>query len=327
MRIWRFHEPGSLDNLQLDEMPVPEPGAGEVLLKVERAALNPADAFLIEGKYPRPGKPPLAVGRDGCGVIEKALDGGRYNKGDRVILLRSDVGVTRNGTLADYVTVPEASLAPLPEGWSPEEGAAAPLVFLTAYQALLDVGGLLPGHTALITGASGGVGTAAVMLGRAYGALVVALSRSEENRQRLLELGADVAVDASAPDMEEQVKKALGGGRVDVVVENVAGPFLQKSIDLLREKGRIAVVGLLAGLTSEIVIGKLLFKRARIEGVQVGSLTAAEAQEAWIQIVKRLNSINARPVVDRVFPMDKVPDAFQHLRSGVFGKVVVDVQT
>lgn len=327
MRAWKFDQFGSLDYLRLVDAPTPTPAPGEALVKLEFAALNPADYFLIQGKYPRPGKPPFSVGRDGCGVIEQPAVGGRFERGDRVVVLRSDIGVTRDGTLAEYVTVPEESLALCPEDWPPEEAAAAPLVHLTAWRALVIQGELDATKTALITGASGGVGTAAVQQAKALGARVVALSRSAEKRQALERLGADVTVDSSADGLEERVKAGMGGGRVDIVIDNLAGPYLQKSINLLAERGRVMIVGLLAGLTSEFIVGTVIFKQARIEGVQVGAYRPEESQEAWARIVDVLNGADMRPVVDRVFPMDKVQDAFAHLQSGPLGKVLIDVRS
>lgn len=325
MRTWRFHEFGDLAHLRLEETEPPAPAPGECLVRLEYAALNPADAYLVRGLYPRPGKPPFAVGRDGCGTVEEPCDNGRFRRGDRVVILRSDLGVTRDGTLAEYVCAPEESLAPLPDGWSPAEGAAAPLVFLTAWQALVDAGEVRDTHTVLVTGASGGVGSAAVILAHGFGARVLALSRSPEKRARLEALGASCALDPAAPDFEEQAKRAMNGGRADIVVENLAGPYLQRSLNLLREGGRIAVVGLLAGLKSEIVVGTVIFKRARIEGVSVGAYSAAQSQAAWIEIVRRMQAGGARPLVDRIYAMEEVQEAFARLAEGPLGKVLVRV--
>lgn len=324
MKTWRFHKLGSFESLKFEEVECPSPEAGEVLVKIDYAALNPADRYLIEGKYPRPGTPPFAVGRDGIGTIEVPAEGGRFAKGDRVILLRSDVGVSREGTLSQFVCIPEESLAPQPEGWTAEESAGAALVHLTAWQALVDEGELEAGQNVLVTGASGGVGTAAVVLAKALGAKnVVALSRSEAKRQQLLELGADLAFDSDDPDLVKKVRDGLGGGRCDVTVENLTGPFLQKSMDLAAYKGRICVVGLLAGLKSEIVVGYLIHKRLRIKGIAAGGFTPAEAQERWTKIVTALDSAGRRPVVDRAFPFEQLLEAFDHLKSGPMGKVLV----
>lgn len=323
MKSWRFHEFGPIENLKLEEIPVPAPGPGEALVKLDYAALNPADRFLVQRMYPRPGKPPFAVGRDGCGAIETPAAGGRFKTGDRVIILRSEIGVSREGTLAQFVTVPEESLAPEPKGWTREESAAAALVYLTAWQALVDEGLMEPGKTVLVTGASGGVGTAAVTLAKSLGGRVVALSRSEEKRKKLLELGADFAFDSDDPKLVDNVTEALKGDRADIVVENLAGPFLQKSINLTGFKGRICVVGLLAGLKSDITIGTFIFKRIHIVGIAVGGYTPPESQAAWTKIVATLEKSGRRPLVDKVFPLGEVQEAFARLATGPMGKVVV----
>lgn len=326
MRSWQFHEFGGIDSLQLEDLPVPVPGPREVLLKLDHAALNPADRFMLEGKYPRPGPLPFAVGRDGCGTVVQADAGSPLQEGARVVILCSDLGVSRTGTLSEYVCVPEVSLAPLPKGWSAAEGAAGPLVFLTAYQALRTRGRIKPGETVLVTGASGGVGTAAVVLAKAFGAEVMALSRSAEKRALLQELGADSVIDSRMEDWDEEVRTALAGGRVDLVVENLGGPYLQKSLELLRFEGRIMLVGLLAGLRSEIVLGHLIHKCARIQGLSVSAYTPEASHVAWQDIVQALAEADQRPLVDTVFPMEAVPQAFRHLEQGPMGKVVIAVQ-
>ena len=194
---------------------------------------------------------------------------------------------------------------------------------LTAWQALVGVGDVQSGQTVLVTGASGGVGTASLLLAKAMGANVVALSRSAEKRTRLKALGADITLDAHIDGLEQRAKAALDGGRVDIVVENLGGPYLQASINLCRECGSIAQVGLLAGFSAEIMLGILLFKRVRIQGVQVGAYTVQESQDVWREIVSRMDAAGVRPLVDEVFPMDSVQEAFAHLRKGPLGKVLV----
>lgn len=327
MRIWRFHEFGPIENLQLEEVPTPRPGPGEALVELEFAALNPADKFLVNKMYPRPGKPPMAVGRDGSGRVVKPGNSGRFKQGDSVVVLRSDIGVRRDGTLAESVVVPEESLAPLPDGWTFEQGAAGPLVHLTAWRALVHQGLITQGQTVLVTGASGGVGSAAIQQAKAFGCRVFAMSRSEEKRKELLDLGADHALDSSDPDrMEAEAKQILGEDRVHLVVENLGGPFLQTSINLSGEHGRILVIGLLAGLKSEIALAPIIFKQTRIEGVQVGAWTPEEAQVAWDGIVEKLNASNQRPVIDEVFPFEQVHPAFARLEEGPLGKVLVRVK-
>lgn len=323
MKTWRFYEFGSIENLKMEEISIPEPAPKEALVKLDYASLNPADRYLIEGKYPRPGTPPFAVGRDGSGIIEKVGEGSRFKIGDRVLTLRSEIGVSREGTLAQYVTVPDESLALQPQGWTSQQCAASGVAQLTAWQALVEEGQVKQGDTVLVTGASGGVGTASVILAKALGARVVALSRSEEKRQKLLEMGADFAFDSSDPNIVKIVQKALDGGRADVVVENLAGPFLQKSIDMTGNHGRICVVGLLAGLTSELIIGKFIFKRIKIIGIAIGNWSSETVQYAWSDLVQKLNAANRRPQIDKIFPFEQVQEAFAHLKSGAMGKVLI----
>jgi len=302
---------------------MPEPGAGEALLKLSHAALNPADRYMVQGQYPRPAPRPFSVGRDGAGVVAQAAPGGRFKEGDAVIVLRSDLGVSRTGTLAEYVAVPEEALAPLPAGWSMAEGAAGPLVHLTAWMALKLRGGVEAGETVLITGASGGVGSAAIVQAKALGARVVALSGSPEKWPTLESLGADAVVDSRGDDMEERVKSSLEGGRVDLVVENLGGPFLQRCVNLAGVNGRICVIGLLAGLKAELTVGLLIFKCIRIEGMNVGAYTEAASQEAWRDIVGVLDGAGQRPLIDSVYGFDDVQAAFGQLATGPVGKVVI----
>ena len=156
-----------VEKLRLGEVPDPEPGPGQVLLKLKFAALNPADAFLSQGMYPAKPALPHILGRDGVGDVVKAGPGVTgFNPGSTVGILRCDAGVSMWGTLADMVVVPAASLAPIPSGWSLEQATAAPLVFLTSWQALTQWSDppapAAKGSVLLVTGASGGVGTASV---------------------------------------------------------------------------------------------------------------------------------------------------------------------
>ncbi len=325
MRAWRFHEFGPIENLVLESVDIPEPGPGEALVRVGYAALNPADRYMVMGKYPRPAPRPFSVGRDCSGVIAKAAEGGRFKEGDAVTLLRSEVGVSRTGTLADYVAIPEESLAPIPAGWTMQEAAAAPLVHLTAWRGLVDLGNIQPGQTVLITGASGGVGSAAVVQAKALGAKVVAQSRSEEKRQALLQLGADAVVGADLNDFASEVKAVLDGGRVDLVIENLGGPWLQQCINVCGVGGKIMVIGLLTGMTSEVTLGLLIFKQITIRGMNVGEPSAEESQRSWEKIVATLDKTGARPMVDSVYPMTEVQAAFARLQEGPMGKVLIDI--
>ena len=311
-----------VENLRLGEVPDPKPGPGEALLRIQYAALNPADAFLAQAMYPA--KPPLPhiLGRDGVGDVIAVGEGVEsVRPGDTVGILRCDAGVEKWGTLAGQTVVPAASLAPVPLGWSLEEMAAAPLVSLTAWQALTQwEGPPKPGSVLLITGASGGVGVSSALLGKSLGLTVVGLSRSVEKAARLKELGADFVFDPNDPNLRKKLP-----GKVDLVIDNVAGPLFNQVLTLMGYQGRVSVVGRSAGPVPDFNTGSLFFRRIRIGGVAVGDYTPASAQADWKEIVRRFDSLGRRPVVDRVFPFDQVKPAFERLAQGPMGKVLVRV--
>ncbi len=325
MRAWRFHEFGDIANFKLEDVEAPAVGDGEALVKLEYASLNPADGLLVIGRYPGAGDLPLTVGRDGSGTIEKTGERSRFKVGDKVIVLRSEIGITRQGTLAEFVAAPESVLAHLPKGWSMEEGAAAPLVYLTAWKALVVQAGLRKDQTVMVTGASGGVGIASVQLAKALGAKVIALSRSVDKREQLVALGADVAIDDSADDLAAQIREASGGRGPDIIIENLSGERLDQHIGMANLNGRIMVIGLLAGPKAQINMGQVLFKQVRIEGVHVGKFVPAQAQEAWNRIVDTLDAADAKPLIDTIYPMEQVQEAFAQLGGGHMGKVLVNV--
>ncbi len=325
MKAWRFAEFGRIENLVLGEWPDPDAGDGEVLIRLKFAALNPADRLSVEGRYPGVGGLPLSAGRDGSGIVEHAGANSAFRVGDAVVVLRSEIGITRQGTLAELVAVPERSVARLPGGWSFEEGAAAPLVYLTAWKALVSQGGLAPGQTVLVDGATGGVGIAAIQLAAALGGKVVGLTRDASKHAALLELGAFAAVDANPDGLEDRVRTSLEGGGVDIAIENLGGAYVQAHLALANPGGRILVIGLLAGRTVQVDLGLLLFKQARIEGVHVGQYAPSEAQAAWKTIAETLDRAKARPLIDRVYPMAGVQEAFARLAGGHMGKVLIEV--
>src|SRR5260370_308793 len=200
MRAWLMDSFSGVENLRLGEVADPRPGPGEVLLRMRFAALNPADAFLAQALYPA--KPPLPhiLGRDGVGeVVALGVGVQTVRQGDTVGILRCHAGVETWGTLAELTRVRVSSVAPVPAGWSAEQMAGAPLVFLPAFQALTQWSDPpappRAGSVLLVTGASGGVGVAAVLLGKSMDLTVVALSRSAENGARLRALGADFVFD------------------------------------------------------------------------------------------------------------------------------------
>jgi len=330
MRAWMMYSYDGVDNLRLAEAADPLPGPGEVVLRMRFASINPADAFLARAMYPA--KPPLPhiLGRDGVGeVIAAGLGVADIHLGETLGILRCEVGVNRWGTLAEEVVAKAAVLAPVPAGWTPEEMAAAPLTFLTAWQALTQWSDPpappATGSVLLVTGASGGVGVASVLLAKSMGLTIVALSRSAAKRERLRQLGADFVFDPADPRMRQDAADALAPRKVDLAIDSVAGPLFPQIVALLDRGGCISVVGRSAGPVPEFNTGTLFFRRNRIGGVSVGDYTAEAAQAAWQEIVRRLAGIGQRPVIDRVFSFEDTIEAFHRLAEGPMGKVVIRV--
>ena len=369
MKAWLLDQISSVQDLHLRHIPEPVPGKGEVVVQLAYAALNPADAYLAQGQYPAKPTFPHILGRDGIGTItalgEGVNGGGRgFAAGQKVLLLRSDVGVNRAGTLAEKVAVPADSLTPVPDGWTDQEAAGATLVYLTAYQALTqwnaapDENGaprrtVAPGESpglsssespqvVLVTGASGGVGVASVQLAKALGHTVIGLSRSPEKAKKVLELGADAVFDpsdklwpkklreylnptAADDDAKTGRKAAAGGRRVDLAIDSIGGTLLPEVIETLGMNGKVSVVGRLAGPVPNFNTSTLFFRRIRLGGVAIGTYTNAETHAAWQAALALLKKTNAKPLVDQVFEFAQVQAAFDRLAAGPMGKVLVRV--
>jgi NADPH2:quinone reductase len=330
MKAWLLDKIGDgVEKLHISDIADPIPAPGEVVLRNLFAGLNPADRYLAEKLYPAKPTLPHILGRDGIGIVEAIGDGVEgIERGEKLLIVRSEVGVNRPGTLAERTAVPAESLVKPAPGWSDEESAGAALVYLTAYQALTQwntPGAELPPSLILITGASGGVGVATVHLAKAMGHTVVGLSRDANKSQRLLELGADAVFDPQEPDWRKKMQTQLGGRRVDLAVDNVGGPLLNQVIDSLGYGGRVSCVGRLAGPTPEFNSASLFFRRAKLGGVHVGSYTADESQSVWKLVIDLMDKAGGRPLVDSVHEFDALPAAFERLKHGPMGKVLVRV--
>jgi len=330
MRAWLMDSYEGTEKLRMGEVSDPRPGPEEVLLKLRFAGLNPADAFLAKAMYPAKPALPHILGRDGVGeVLSTCGSVENVQPGDTVGILRCEAGVNTWGTLAELTVVPAASVVPVAKGWSLEEMAGAPLVYLTAWQALTQWSGPPAPPPAesvlLITGASGGVGTAAVHLGKSMGLIVIALSRSEEKRSRLLQLGANFAFDPADKNLRQAVSAAIAAKKVDLVVDNVGGSLFHQVVAMLGYAGKISVVGRSGGAVPEFNTATLFFRRNRIGGVAVSDYTPQQAQTAWAEIVSRLNAAGQKPVIDTIFPFEEVKSAFRRLDEGPVGKVLVRI--
>jgi NADPH2:quinone reductase len=325
MRAVFTQPPGGLDSTQLTDVPDPVAGPDDVLVELQAVGLNPADRFQIEGMYPGGPQPPFIPGRDAAGVVVQADRAGRYPVGTKVLVLQSSATNLTQGTLCERQRFAAETVAPIPNGWSVEAAAAAPLAYLTAWQALTVHGDQLQDRVVAVTGASGGVGLAAVQLARGLGATVVAFSRSAEKRKKLQEFGATHVLAADSADLKRDVKAALGRSGVDLVVETVGGPWLGTAVHLLAPNGYVAVVGVLAGVDGFIPIPSLMFKQCSLHGILVSSASPEAAQEDWARVVEILARSNQRPHIDRCFALADYEAAFHRLAQSPFGKVVVEM--
>jgi NADPH2:quinone reductase len=324
MKAWIIDSLNGIDKARLTEVADPAPAAGEVLLRVTYAALNPADRYLAAGEYPAKPPMPHILGRDGSGVIAACGPGVEGHPiGQKRAILRGENGVSRWGTFAELVTVPAESLIEIPNGWTDEQAGCASLVYVTAFQALTQWEDLPQQAVVLISGASGGVGVASGQLGIAMGHTVIGLSRGREKHAQLKALGMALALDPADSQWRNILAEFLGKRKVDLVIDSIGGTLFSQLIATLGDRGRVSVVGRLAGEVPQFNTASLFFRRLRIGGVAVSAYANPESHQAWKAAVDLLNKTGARPLIDHVFPFEELPAAFERLARGPMGKVLV----
>ncbi|HEV8378121.1 MAG TPA: zinc-binding alcohol dehydrogenase family protein [Tepidisphaeraceae bacterium] len=327
MKAWLLKDQKGLGSMKMGDAFEPHAVAGEAVVEMFYAALNPADRYLAEGMYPAKPTFPHILGRDGVGKVIAVGPGIAGAKvGDAVMILRGETGVTRPGTLAEKVAVSVDNLVPVPPDWSIEEAACGTLVYLTAYHALTDWPDLPPKSRILITGASGGVGVATIQLARAIGHEPIALSRDQAKWKNLKDLGATIVLDPNDEQWVQKLKEMLAGKKVELAIDNIAGPLLPRVIDALGPNGRMSCIGQLAGPVPQFSPATLFFKRIVMKGVFVGAYSPSQARQAWGKVLELLKRTKARPIVDSIFAFDRVLDAFERLKQGPMGKVLVKIR-
>lgn len=323
MKAYWIHTRDNTTHLELRETPVPSPGAGQVLLKVEASSLNHGDIFARIARHradvPRP------AGIDACGTVHA------LGPGVTCVALGDRVMARARGGLAEYVLADMAQIAPAPAHLDAVQTAAVPIAFVTAWEALFQYGGLQPGETVLIAGASAGVGVAAVQSAKFIGARVIGTSGSAQKLERLATLGMDAGVHARDGDYSPAVRDANGGKGVDLALNLVGGSAFAACQRSLADFGRLGIVGYVDGqMRAEIDIESLHGKRLRLFGISNTPLSPGQRAEAMRGFVRDiLPAINARkifPIVDRVFAFDEVARARDYVASNaLLGKVVVKV--
>jgi NADPH:quinone reductase-like Zn-dependent oxidoreductase len=328
VRAVRIHEDGGPEVLVLEEAPDPEPGPGEVLVRLHASALNHLDVWIRKG-LPSVPKPRI-LGADGAGVVDMLGDGVTgFERGERVVLNPGIeagggrihvIGEHGDGTNAELIAVPATNVHPIPDGLSFEEAAAFPLVFETAYRMLVTRAGLREGEWVLAWGIGGGVSTAALAIAKALGARVIVTSSSDQKLERAKELGADVTINHETGKVYDAVKEATESHGVDVVVENVGEATWATSLQVAAPGGRITVCGATSGPNPPAALHRVWWKQLSILGSTMG--TAVDFAGAYELVA----SGRARPVVDSVLPLEEIRAAHARLEAGEqLGKIVLTI--
>jgi NADPH:quinone reductase-like Zn-dependent oxidoreductase len=338
MRVFEIQGGFGLDNLRLSERPDPEPGPGQILLKMRSASLNYRDLLMVRGHY-NPRQPlPLIPCSDGVGdVIAVGAGVSRVAVGDRVATIFSQtwiggppsaeklsgtVGGPLDGTLAEQMVLSADGVVPVPDHLADVEAATLPCAALTAWSALVEQGSVAAGDVVVVQG-TGGVSIFALQFARLLGARVIVTSSSDAKLERAREMGAWKTVNyAEDPAWGKTVRRLTGGVGADHIVEVGGAGTLEQSLRAVRVGGQVSVIGVLSGISSEINIIPILMQNIRLQGILVGS------REGFERMNRAIAAHGLRPVVDRVFSFVDAPDALRHMASGShFGKICITINS
>jgi NADPH:quinone reductase-like Zn-dependent oxidoreductase len=344
MRGAIFYEHGPIDVIQVaNDLPVPEPGPGEVRLKMKAAALNRLDLWVRVGWKGLSLKLPHINCADGAGIVDKVGAGvAAYTPGDRVCidptivppdspsLLTGMENQTRihilgegiDGVGSEYAVVPARNLLKMPDQIDFRTAAAAGLVYLTAWHSLITRGGLRAGESVLIIGAGGGVNSASIEIAKLAGAKVYVVGSSAEKCAKAKELGADFTIDRQAnPDWSRMMYQVTNKQGVDVVVDNVGVATISDSIRSTRIGGRLLIVGNTSGYNAQIDLRQIFSRQISIIGSTMGP------HQDYIRVMTLVFEGRLKPAISAVLPLEKVKEAHRMLEeSSFFGKIVLDVE-
>lgn len=308
---------GPAEALKPVEIPRPEPGPGQILVKVAAAGINRPDILQRLGGYPPPPGAPDTMGLEVAGEV--AAGAGRWKPGDQVTALLG------GGGYAEFAVVDARHALPVPEGLSLVEAASLPETVFTVFANVFEHGALQPGETLLVHGATSGIGVTAIQMAKAAGAKVIATARGADKAEAARRLGADVAVDTTVQDFAE-VAKAEGG--VDVVLDMVGGDYFAKELDALKTGGRIVFIAALGGGEVALPVFRIMQKRAVVTGSTLRPRSADEKARLAAEVERRVWPWIAqglvKPQVDKTFPLAQAAQAHAYLESGAHvGKIVL----
>jgi NADPH:quinone reductase-like Zn-dependent oxidoreductase len=342
MKALAFYEHGGIEKLQIVDLPKPTIGADDVLINVKASALNRLDLFVREGLPGLKLQMPHIPGSDGAGIIAEIGANVRNLKvGQRVTInpglpcgacefclageqsLCGDfkiLGEHCAGTAADFVCVPAVNVLPIPDVFPFEQAAAVPLVFLTAWRALMSRAQVRAGEDVLILGAGGGASTAAIQIAEKAGARVFVTSSSDEKLQKAKQIGADVLINYLTQEWDKEVYKLTNKRGVDVVFESVGAATWLKAIRALRRGGRLVTIGATTGPNPQEEIRQIFWKQVDILGSTMSN------QREFREVMKLVLRGELKPVIDVVLPLERAQDAHARLAKGEqFGKIVLTV--
>ena len=318
MRAIRVHEFGGPDVLKLEEVAEPSAGAGQLVVRVRAAGVNPVDTYIRGGVHAVKPKLPYTPGLDAAGEVAAVGEGvRRFSVGQRVYTAGS-----LSGTYAELALCDESQCHALPERVTFAQGAGVNTPYATAYRALFQRAKAVPGETVFVHGASGGVGTAAVQLARAAGLRVLGTAGTEEGRRLVVEQGAHEVLDHRAPDYLERLGRLTEGRGADVILEMLANVNLDKDLGALAPGGRVVVIG--SRGTVEINPRQAMTRDASILGMTLFNMTPREAASIHAALGAGLEAGTLRPVVGRELPLAESPRAHEEvLKPGAYGKIVL----
>jgi putative PIG3 family NAD(P)H quinone oxidoreductase len=319
-------EPGGPMVLKPEKRPLPLPGPGEILIRVRAAGVNRPDVLQRQGAYPPPPGASDLPGLEVAGEVAALGDGvKRWRAGDPVTAL------TPGGGYAEFCLVDESNALPVPHGFTFTEAAAVPETFFTVWHNVFQRGGLKAGETFLVHGGTSGIGTAAIQLAKAFGARVIATAGSAEKCEACTNLGADRTVNYRSEDFVAAVKETTGGKGADVILDMVGGDYYARNVELLNLRGRIVFIATLGGSHTEIEIGALMRKRARLIGSVLRSRSLDEKVDIREKFMGRfwpqLEAGAITPVIDRVYPIAETEAAHARMAANEnIGKIVLKVR-
>jgi putative PIG3 family NAD(P)H quinone oxidoreductase len=322
---------GGVEVLRISEIPRPEPGPGQLLVRVRAAALNRADLLQRAGEYAPPAGESDILGVEIAGEVEGWGDGVEgFRPGQGVL------GIVGSGGYAEHCLMDAGMAVPVPAGWSWVDAAAVPEVFYTADTTLFELGELAAGQSVLIHAAASGVGTACIQLAREVGAArIFCTAGSDEKLARCRELGSPaevIGINRKTQDFVEEIRRVTGGAGVDVVEDFVGIEYLARNLAVLKDGGRLVVVGLLGGWEGSIDLLPVVLRRLQIKGSAMRPRSLADKraitrkfQERWLPL---LAAARLKPVIDSVFPLEKVAAAHERMESNEsFGKIILTLTT